>query len=112
VGAAFGLTWWIKLCLIGFAALLTLRTVVFLAVLSAGWAKRLVAILLQPFACLATFVAFWAKVSVNLTALLPLIVIMPIVACVSAYLFIHLIDQIGKKDYGRTLHVTVSSVHA
>ncbi|MCW4018472.1 MAG: DUF2070 family protein [Candidatus Bathyarchaeota archaeon] len=100
VGAAFGLTWWIKLCLLGFAALLTLRAVVFLAVLSTGWGKRLVAILLQPFACLVAFAVFWTKVNVDLVALLPYVVIMPIIACVSAYIFIHLIDQIGKKDYG------------
>ncbi len=100
VGAAFGVVWWLKLCLLGFAVLLTLRTVVFLAVLSAGTGKRLLAILLQPFACLATFIIYWAHINVNLTALVPFIVAMPLIACGCAFVFVHLIDRIGQRDYG------------
>ncbi|XES76840.1 MAG: DUF2070 family protein [Candidatus Bathyarchaeia archaeon] len=100
VGAVFGFVWWLKLCFLGFAVLLTLRTVVFLAVLSAGAGKRLLAILLQPFACLLTFILYWNYINVNLEALLPFIVAMPIIACVSAYVFVFLIDRIGQKEYG------------
>ncbi len=100
LGLLFGFLWWVKLCLLGFATLITLRTVVFLSVSSAGLGRRATAILLQPLACIISFAIFWARLSVAPIDFLPFIAIAPAVACVFAFGFVHLLDQIGKKTYG------------
>jgi putative membrane protein len=99
LGAAFGFLWWVKLCLLGFATLLTLRTVVFVSVSSTDFGRRLVAILLQPFACIIPFVVFWASRGVAPIDYLPFLVVSPFITVLSAYYFIRLLDTIGRKKY-------------
>jgi len=100
-GAAFNFWWWIKLCLLGFAAVLTLRFVVFLATSSVSISRRLLASLLQPFLCIAVFLAFWIRLaSVNPLQFLPFLLISPIVCCAAAYLFTHSLDRLGQRMYG------------
>jgi putative membrane protein len=99
-GVIFNFVWWVKLCLLGFAALLTLRTVVFFSVLSVNFTRRLTAILLQPFPCIIPFAALWIKLGVAPMDFLPFLAISPIVACGSAVLFISLIDRLGRKTSG------------
>ena len=99
LGLMFGYLWWVKLCLLGFATLLTLRTVVFVSVSSADFGRRLLAILLQPFACILPFVAFWASRMVAPIDYLPFIAVSPVITLLSAYFFIHLLDNIGRKTY-------------
>ena len=89
--------WWVKLCLFGFAALLTLRCVVFFAVLSAGFARRLAASLLQPLFCILSFAVFWARVNIAPLDYLPFIAVSTALACASAFLFIYLLDRAGNK---------------
>ena len=100
LGEVFGFLWWVKLCLLGFATLLTLRTVVFSSVLSAGLGKRLVAILIQPFACIVPFAVFWASRGVVPMDYLPFLAVSPFVAILGAYFFVRRLDNIGQKTYG------------
>jgi putative membrane protein len=100
LGLAFNFTLWVKLCLLGFATLLTLRTVVLFSVASATFTRRLTAILLQPLPCIVPFAIFWATHNVAVVDYLPFIVISPFVAIVFAYWFINLLDRIGQKTYG------------
>lgn len=101
IGAAFNFWWWIKLCLLGLAAVLTLRFVVFLATSSVSISRRLLASLLQPFFCLAVFLAFWIRLAnVNLLQFLPFLLISPIACYAAAYLFLHTIDRLGQRMYG------------
>ncbi len=99
-GVLFGISWWVKFCLLGFAALLTLRTVVFFSVSSVNFTRRLTAILLQPFICIIPFVALWIKLGVAPMDFLSFLAISPIVACGSAVLFISLLDRLGQKTSG------------
>jgi len=100
-GATFNLWWWIKLCLLGFAAVLTLRFVVFLATSSVGILRRLLASLLQPFLCIAAFLFFWTRLaSVNPLQILPFLLISPIACCAAAYLFTLIINRLGQRMYG------------
>jgi len=99
LGVFFGAVWWVKLCLLGFATLITLRTVVFLCVSSSSFRARLVAILLQPFLCVLPFVAVWAGQRVGIVHYVPFLVISPLVAVLSAYLFTHMLDVIGRKNF-------------
>ena len=99
-GAVFGLWWWVNLCLLGFAAVLTFRAVVFISTSSVGILRRLVSSLLQPFLCIAVFVVFWMSNSAVPLQVLPFLVISPIVGCASAFLFVFLIDRLGRRMYG------------
>jgi putative membrane protein len=98
-GVAFTFLWWVKLCLLGFAALLTLRAVVFFAASPASSARRLVAVLLSPLSCILPFVALWANLNVAPIDYLPFLVVSPIVACGAAALFVSLLDRMGQKMY-------------
>ena len=99
LGAVFGLLWWVKLCLIGFATLITLRTVVLTCVSSASFGARLTAIVLQPVACILPFVVFWANQNVAPIDYVPFLVVSPFIAVMSAYFFARVLDNIGKKNY-------------
>jgi putative membrane protein len=99
-GAIFDSLWWIKLCLLGFAAVLTLRMVVFTATSSAGILRRLLSSLLQPFLCMGVFMVFWGIASAIPLQVLPFLVISPIVGCASAFLFLFLLDRLGRRTYG------------
>src|SRR3989337_211329 len=100
VGAMFGVAWWVKLCLLGFATLVTLRTVVFLTTTPASFPRRLAAILLQPIPCIIPFIIFWLRLNVALTDFLPFIAISPAVAYGFAFLFIRILDRLGQTTYG------------
>lgn len=99
LGIVFGLTLWVKLCFLGFAALITLRTVVLTSVSSSGFVRRLIAILLQPFACIVPFVWVWINQGVPTIDYIPFLAAFPFIAVFSAYLFVHLLDEVGKKTY-------------
>ena len=101
IGNMFSFWWWINLCLLGFAAVLTLRFVVFLATSSVETSRRLLASLLQPFLCITAFVVFWTRIaSVNLVQVMPFLVIAPIASYASAFMFVHIVDRLGKRMYG------------
>jgi putative membrane protein len=101
IGGIFSLWWWIRLCLLGFAAVLTLRFVVFLASSSVVISRRLLASLLQPFLCITVFVLFWTSLAgVTPVQILPFLVILPIASYVSAFLFVHIVDRLGQRMYG------------
>jgi len=106
LGVVFGavlhdLSWWIKLCLLGFSAVLTLRTTVFLSTSSVEAMRRVAASLLQPFSCIIPFVVFWAGLG-NVTSLqvLPFLVISPLACFASAFLFVSLVDRAGRRACG------------
>jgi len=100
-GAFFGWLWWVKLCLLGFAAVTTFRAVVFIATSSVGFLRRLVASLLSPLLCVAPFMVFWASVDSAIPLqFLPFLVISTIAGCSFAFLFVFLVDQLGRRTYG------------
>ncbi len=97
----FGLLMWVKFCLLGYAAVLTLRAVVFIATSAASISRRLLSALLQPTLCIVAFLVFWAT---NISSALPLqvlpfIIISPIVGCAAVFLFLSFLDRLGKKIY-------------
>jgi len=101
LGAAFNFLWWVKMCLLGFAALLTLRSVVFLATSSEPTLRCLIASFVQPFSCIGVFFLFWRILTGNVTLqFFPFLVVSPLAAFVSAYLFIFILDQLGQRRYG------------
>jgi putative membrane protein len=100
LGAAFGFMWWVRLCLLGFATLITLRAVVFFSTLSASLMKRLIAVLIQPLFCIVPLSFYWAERGIEIISLLPFIVVSPVIAVLSAYFFVSILNRIGEKKYG------------
>ena len=100
-GAMFGYWVWVELCLLGFAAVLTFRAVVFISTSSVAMLRRLLSSVFSPFLCIAAFMVFWEmRASVPFFKGLPFLVISPIAGCASAFLFIFLLDQLGRRTYG------------
>jgi putative membrane protein len=100
LGVLFGSLFWIKGCLLGFSVLVTLRSVVFFSV-SSGSSKRLVlAILIQPVLCILPLITLWQTVNISTIEYLPFLVVSPFVAIISAWMFVYILDRLGKTTYG------------
>ena len=101
LGKIFGLWLWVDFCFLGFAAVLTFRAVVFISTSAAGMLRRLLSSLFSPFLCIAAFM-FFCEIRAVATPfqVLPFLVISPIAGCASAFLFIFLLDQLGRRTYG------------
>lgn len=101
VSVSFGALWWVRLSLLGFSAVLILRIIVLNATSRKGLGRITVAAFLQPFLCLTPFLILWTKmgysISLSLTAFL---VFSVAVALSSSFLFIMLLNNIGRKTLG------------
>ncbi len=100
IATVFGSIWWVNFCLIGFAALSTLRAIVFSVASTATMPKRVAASLLTPVAGVVPFAVLWFTLGVAWTEFLPFIVISPFVAWGFSTLFLHLLSSMGQKSYG------------
>jgi len=102
LGFAFGWLLWVKLCLLGFAAVVTLRFMVFNATSSAAAWRRLLSTLLQPALCIAAFLAFWISypsiVAITWQVYL-FVVAAPIVGFIAVTILLSSIDRLGKTSY-------------
>jgi len=97
----FGALVWVKLCLVGYAVVITLRATVLIATCSAATWRKLTAALINPFLCILGFAVFWTGISaVNPTQTALLIALFPIVASVAVYAFVSSLESLGKKNYG------------
>ena len=97
LGFPFGWQLWVKLTLIGFAAVITLRIIVFMATSNAPAWRRGLSVLIQPTLCLVSFVVIWASISSSITLrVLPFIVLSPIVALLTALLFFYPVKRLGE----------------
>ena len=100
-GTIFGLGLWVDFCLLGFAAVVTFRAVVFISTSSAGVIQGILSALFSPFLCIAAFMVFWQVFAIdNPLKFLPFLVISPVVGYVFAYLFTLILDQMGRRIYG------------
>jgi putative membrane protein len=100
-GAAFNIWLWIKLCLLGFCAVLTLRAIVFIASSPAGSLRGILASLLQPIPCIVPFLIFWTRIDSAIPVqVLPFLVMSPFLCFASAFLFVSLIDRVGLREHG------------
>lgn len=96
-----GTIFWVKLCLLGFASVMTLQAVVFFSVSTAGLKRGVLASLIQPFLCIIPFLIIWQLISSVLPLqILPFLIVTPFLALASAYMLVSLIDRLGRKTYG------------
>ncbi len=101
LGFVFGNLVWVKLALLGFAAVVTFRSIVVLATSSAAKWRQMLSILLEPVFCIAALFAFLAMVSSTVTWQ---IVAFPVAAVAAAlvavYVLLSSIDRLGQGTYG------------
>ncbi len=101
IGLYVGFWLLVKLSLLGFGAVLTLRVVVFFSVSDAGRVRRVLAALLQPFLCIVLFLVYWELFfQVGVVDVLVFLVVASFLALASANFLISLIDRLGRKAYG------------
>lgn len=99
--ALFGVWSWVKLCLLGFCAVSTLRAVVFFSSSSVSLLRSVAASMLQPLACLVPFILAWGVIDTAIPLqVMPFVVTSPFLCVASAYFFISLIETEGRKAYG------------
>jgi putative membrane protein len=100
-GTVFGLGLWIDFCLLGFAAVVTFRAVVFISTSSAGFLKGIFSALFSPILCIAIFLFFWELLAIaNHLRFLPFLVISPVAGYIFAFLFTLILDHMGRRVYG------------
>ena len=100
-GVFLGFWLWVKLCLLGFGAVITLRAVVFFSTSTAGLARGALASWINPFFCVIPFLVYWTMISgFSFVQVLPFLILAPILSFASANLLVSLIDRLGRKSYG------------
>ena len=99
VGLSFPFGWllWVKLSLLGYGVIVTLRIVVLTATsMAASWRKAL-SVLLQPTFCIGAFLVFWAGISSAITLhVLAFVIISPIISFIAVTVFFRSIEKISK----------------
>jgi putative membrane protein len=97
----FDLSWWIKLCLLGFSTVLILRSVVLFSTSSLNYKRILAAALIQPFSCTIPFMIYWINTNDMLVfRILPFFIISPAIGVISSFSFVTIIGQIGQRSVG------------
>src|SRR5512137_1607704 len=88
---------WVKLSLLGFAAVVTLRVIVIGAVSYASKGRQIVTMLLQPIACSLIFLVFWQMLFPAVLLQIGLFLLFaPIFAYAAMAIFLSIIDRLGK----------------
>ncbi|HEY4675287.1 MAG TPA: DUF2070 family protein [Candidatus Bathyarchaeia archaeon] len=93
------LVWWVRLSLLGFSAVVILRSIVFGATSSSGYERQTLAAFLQPSPCVIILMVFWAEY-VPVLQMWPFFVFAPIICLVTGFLFNYSINNVGKHLLG------------
>jgi putative membrane protein len=96
----FSSSLWVKLCLLGFAVVVTLRFIVFAATSTASIYRKVLSTLLQPALCITVFLVFWVDYLGTFAWQVYLFVIAsPIIGFLAVFLLLSSIDRLGKNTY-------------
>jgi len=90
----FGSIWWIRLCLLGFSAVLIFRLTVLNATSFKSYSKLLAASFLQPIPCVLQFMVLWARIDYSLFLFL---IFAPAMSIISSWLFLSPLNRVGEK---------------
>jgi putative membrane protein len=98
VARLLDLSWWVRLCLLGFSAVLTLRLTVLVATSSVSYKKLLIAALAQPFSCVVPFLVFWVSLEYRITFSVAIFLFVSLViGFFSSFLFVFLLNRVGEQ---------------
>ncbi|MEM3612248.1 MAG: DUF2070 family protein [Candidatus Bathyarchaeia archaeon] len=92
--------WAVRLCLLGFSAVLISRIIVLYSTSSMSYPRFLLASFLPPFLCLIPFMFLWWFNNANIPAILSFSAVASAVALASGFAFIFLLNFIGKRSIG------------
>ncbi len=101
LGLIYGNLVWVKLSFLGFASVVTLRFIVFLAISTAAKWRLMFSVLLEPALCITALLTFLATVSTEVAwqvVVFPVAAIM--VALIAVYLLLSSVDHLGQSVYG------------
>ncbi|MGB9959326.1 MAG: DUF2070 family protein [Candidatus Bathyarchaeales archaeon] len=97
--AFFGSVWAVRLCLIGFSAVLILRFIAIYATSSVGRTRFFAFSVLQPFLCILPFMALWVNTAdIGIVLLFALYAL--VISIFSSFSFIYLLNRVGEKLVG------------
>lgn len=100
-GKLFEFVWWVRLCLLGFSAVLILRLIVLWATSSVNYKRFLAAATLQPLFCLIPFVTLWMHAGFSPTLSMALYLFSSFILGISAsFAFIFLLNKLGLQTLG------------
>ncbi|MEM2118447.1 MAG: DUF2070 family protein [Candidatus Bathyarchaeia archaeon] len=94
VAVWFGSIWWIRLCLLGFSAVLIFRLTVLNATSFKSYSKLLAASFFQPIPCVLQLMIIWMKIDYLLFLFL---VFASVVSIISSWLFLSPLNRVGEK---------------
>ena len=105
VGVAFAMlfdfSWQVRLCLLGFSAVLILRLIVFNSTSFTDHKRLLTASLLQPFFCIVPFIMLWSKTGYSVTfSMFLFLIFSSATALLSSFFFLTLLNRTGKQTLG------------
>jgi putative membrane protein len=95
----FGSVWVVRLCLIGFSAVLILRFIVIHVTSSVNYKRFFVASVLQPFLCLVPFTVLWSNTT-DFKVIFLFSVYALVVSFLSSFSFIYLVNRVGEQNVG------------
>jgi putative membrane protein len=95
----FGILGWIKLCLLGFSAVIIFRLIVLNASSSMSYKRLLLASIIQPISCMIPFLVLWSNIT-NLTIILFFLIYTLAVGFLSSFSFISLLNRVGRQALG------------
>lgn len=100
-GKLFEFVWWVRLCLLGFSAVLILRLIVLWATSSVNYKRFLAAATIQPLFCLIPFVTLWMHAGFSPTLSMALYLFSSFILGISAsFAFIFLLNRLGLRTLG------------
>jgi len=92
---------WMRLCLLGFSASTIFRLVVFSSTSSMGYARVIVAALLEPLFCMAFLLVLWTVIGNSIA--LGILIFLPfsmVIGLTSVWIFHYFLDRLGKRSLG------------
>jgi putative membrane protein len=99
-----GVSWWIRLCLLGFSAVLIFRLIVFNSTSFLDRGRLALASVVSPCLNVIPFIALWIAVGYSTYPItfqrLLFVFFSPIVAMAATYFFLHLIDNVATGTLG------------
>jgi len=102
VAMSFDFSWCIRLSLLGFSAVIILRSIVLLSTSSTDYKRLFTTSILQPFSCIILFLVFWSWTNrvYQIAPTMFFIVLSPIVGFISSLLFISILNRVGMQTLG------------
>lgn len=98
-GSIYGLSWWVKLSLLGFSAVLIMRLIVFKASSTVSSNRIFLASFLQPTVSLLPIAAYWSILGYSVRAVPLYVLYSYAVAVFGAYSFLYFLDRVGAKMF-------------